>query len=76
MVYVKSDKTPHTDERTTNNVLKLWAYTSQIFLILFFVSLGVLGLIGVETIQITHLLITLITYFFMAGIGSLISKYR
>lgn len=76
MVYVKSDKTPYTDERTKNHILKLLAYSSQLFLVLVFVTFGILGLIGVENILLTYLLIGLMVYFLIIGIGAFVLRNR
>lgn len=76
MVYTKREKTPYIDERTKNIVLKFWAYSSHFFLVIVFITLGVIGSMGIENISITYALIIVAVYFLIAGIGTFVVRHR
>ena|SRR5690554_4076114 len=46
-VYFKRDKTPEVDERIRNNIIKYFAYASQIVFLLFMASLTVVSFMGI-----------------------------
>lgn len=71
-VNLKRDKTPDTDERTVNNLIKFYFYSSHIFLGILLLALGIITFIGINVISITYLWIIIITYLFICGIGALI----
>lgn len=72
----KKDKTPEIDERTTNDLLKFYTYSSHIFLGLLFVSLAIISLIGIKNISTSYLWIIIFTYMCVSGVGALIVKNR
>lgn len=75
-VLLKKDKTPETDERTIRNMRKYFLYTSHIFIGMLFIALGVITLIGIESISITSLWIIIIAYLWFNGIGGIIVSRR
>lgn len=76
IVYIKIDKAPKIDERKKNKITNFLAYSSQLFLILLFIVIGIIALTGIENISIIHLLIILMVYFSIAGIGAFIIKSK
>lgn len=74
LIYVmnKSDTTPKFDERTTQNVLKFYAYASNAFILLSIMLLTFLLISGVEQLSLTITLIILFAYFSLSGTTALI----
>lgn len=71
-VLVKKDNTPETDERTRKNMLKFLLYASHIFIGTLFIALGIITILGIESISITYLWIIIIAYLWFSGIGGFI----
>ncbi|AIF42937.1 hypothetical protein [Virgibacillus sp. SK37] len=71
-VLVKNDNTPETDERTRKNMLKFLLYASNIFIGVLFITLGIITILGMESISITYLWIIIIAYLWFSGIGGFI----
>lgn len=72
----KKDNIPDSDERVARNVFRLFTYISYIFLAILFITVGVLTLLGNETIEIIYLWIFFFLYIWIAGLGVLIIKRR
>lgn len=64
------------DERGVKNVLRLFSYTSPIFLVLFFIALGVYTLLGNKSISIFYLWNLFFSYIWIVGISALIVKRK
>lgn len=68
----KKDKTPEFDERTMDNMVKFYAYASNLFLGLVFVLLGIILSMDVESISVFYAWIAVVAYFAISGIGALV----
>lgn len=73
VIYIvkKSDKTPEFDERTIQNMKSVYYYTSNIFIVLLMIVLGILLATGVSSIPTTAILIVVFGYFVLSGIIAL-----
>ncbi|WP_200411309.1 hypothetical protein [Virgibacillus salexigens] len=72
----KKDKTPDFDERTISNMQKFYLYSSNIFMVVIFLSLAVITAMGIEQITISYIWIFVFSYFSISGIGALIVSKR
>ena len=72
----KKDNLPEADERVIRNVSRFFAYASHISLTILFIALGVMTLLGNESITIFYLWIFFFLYIWIVGIGALIIKRR
>lgn len=73
-VHRKKDKTPELDERTVNNMLKFYTYSSHVFLGLLFVLLAIISFMDIKSVPTTYLWILIFAYMCVSGIGALIVK--
>lgn len=72
----KRDATPEFDERTTNNVLKFYAYAANGFILLSLLILSFLSLIGIETVSVLYVLVALFAFFSLSGASAFIISKR
>ena len=72
----KKDNLPESDERVIHNVFRFFAYASHISLAILFIALGILTLLGNESISVFYLWFFFFSYIWIAGIGALIIKRR
>lgn len=72
----KKDNIPEADERVIKNIFRFFAYTSHVFLGIFFIVLGAFTLLGNESISIFYLWILFFSYIWFVGIGALIIKRK
>lgn len=73
---LKKDLTPDTDERTVQNVLRFFSFSSHILLGILFTALSVISFMGMESVSISYLWIILIGYLWFVGIGAFIVSRR
>ena len=75
-VMAKKDKTPETDERTRQNIIKFYAYFSHAFLGLVFLLLGIGTFMDVQNVSIAYLWVFMMVYIFTSGFGAMWVKRR
>lgn len=71
-IWKKRDKTPDFDEQTIDNILKYFAYASNVFILMALLLLSIITLTGVTSISISYLWIVIIAYLFIGGLGALV----
>lgn len=71
-IRMQKDGLPETDERIKNNILKLFVFSSQIFIGLTFISLSIMMFTNVEAVALSYLWIIMISYLLITGIGAFI----
>src|SRR5699024_9078417 len=78
LIYVmnKSDTTPEFDERTTQNILKFYAYASNDFILLSIMLLTFLLMTFFEQLSLTLILLIFFVYFSLSGTTALIIRRR
>ncbi|WP_407371886.1 hypothetical protein [Carnobacterium sp.] len=64
------------DERGIKNVLRLFSDTSPVFLVIFFIALGVYTLLGNKSISLFYLWNLFFSYIWIVGISALIGKRK
>lgn len=63
----KRDSTPDFDERTTNNIIKFYAYASNGFILLSLLVFSLLSYGGFDHVSVLPILIVLFAYFSLSG---------
>lgn len=63
----KKDSTPEFDERTTNNIIKFYAYASNGFILLALLVFSFLSFGGFDHVSVLSVLIILFVYFSLSG---------
>lgn len=63
----KRDATPEFDERTTNNMLKFYAYASNGFILLSLLIFSILSFKNIENVSVLSILLILFAYFSLSG---------
>lgn len=71
---LRKNNVPEADERVVQNIFKLFAYTSHIFLAVLFLALGIITLLGKESIPVLYLWIAFFSYIWIVGIGGIIVR--
>lgn len=64
------------DESGIKTILRLFSYTSSVFLVIFFIALGVYTLLGNKSISIFYLWNLFFSYIWIVGISALIVKRK
>lgn len=70
----KKHNIPDVDERVRNNMLKLFFYTSLIFIAILFIAISLFTIYGQDSIPITYLWIYFTLYILTTSVGSLFVK--
>jgi|SRR5699024_3179250 len=72
----KRDATPEFDERTTNNMLKFYAYASNGFILLSLLIFSFLSLKGIESVSVSTVLVSLFAFFILSGATAFVISKR
>lgn len=72
----KKDTTPEFDERTTNNMIKFYAYASNGFILLSLFIFSILSFKGIESVSVIYILVILFIYFSLSGTTAIIISRR